>query len=123
MNSTGKNPLLAELEADLHNELLEKGNLRKRRVVEAPFTPRVWTSKGYLARVIVSTCQNCGVQLKSLMGIFHVQTAPGNRHEEIMPLKGFQLPPSARARVEYTNVKTAACLDCIPEAFFQENRK
>jgi hypothetical protein len=114
------NDLLRELEADHHNELLESGNLRKHRVTHAPFSP--WTSQGYLARVIRSTCGNCGAQLDSLMGIFHVESRGTERREQIMTLKGFQLPPSAAAGVEYTPVKTAACLDCIPEAFL-ENRK
>lgn len=113
------NDLLAELQADHHNELLERGNLRKKPPIFAPFKPTQWTDAGYIARAIRSTCQNCGGQLESLMGIFHVQVAPGNRSETIMSLKGFQLPPGAPARLEWTETKTAACLDCIPEAFLE----
>lgn len=113
------NSLLTELQADHHNELLESGNLKKRRVIHAPFRPTVWQSQGYLARAIRSTCLNCGAQLDSLMGIFHVETSGTNRQEHVMSLKGFQLPPGAPARIEWTHVKTAACLDCIPEAFLK----
>lgn len=118
------NDLLSELQADHHNELLEKGNLRKRRVVHAPFASAPWASQGYLARIIRSTCLGCGGQFDSLMGIFHVETRAGGteRREQVMSPKGFQLPPTSAARAEVLPVQTAACLDCIPEAFM-ENRE
>jgi hypothetical protein len=116
------NDLLSELQADYHNELLEKGNLRKSRVVHAPFTSQPWRSAGYLARVLRSTCANCGAQVDSLMGIFHVETRGSDKREQVMPAKGFQLPPSAPAKREILPITTQSCLDCIPEAFM-ENRK
>jgi len=114
--------LLSDIEADHHNELLERGNLRKRQSIHAPFAPRVWESQGYLARAIRSTCQNCRVVTESLMGIFHVETSGSNRQEQIIPLKGFQLPPSAPAGMEWTPTQTAACLHCIPEAFLENSK-
>ena len=112
------NSLLDELQADHHNELLEKGNLRKRRVIHAPFAHKPWVSDGYLARAIHSECR-CGAKHDSLMGIFLIETRGTERRETIMSLKGFQLPPQAKARVEWTPVTTQACLDCIPEAFLE----
>jgi hypothetical protein len=111
------NSLLLEIQADLHNELLEKGNLRKRRVVYAPFSSQPWKSEGYLARVLRTTCANCGTQWDSLMGIFHVESRGTDRREQVMSPRGFQLPPGSPAKRETLPIKTQVCLDCIPEAF------
>jgi hypothetical protein len=121
--NTPRNPLLADIEAEHHNELLERGNLRKRRVVHAPWAHQPWESQGYVAHVIRSTCTNCGKQTDSLMGIFHVETRGTERQQQIIPLKGFQLPPPpTRAWYEVSPVSVAACLDCIPEAFLRNKK-
>lgn len=110
--------LLDEIEADYHNDLLERGNLRKRREIRASFTPS-WTSQGYVCRLLESTCR-CGAKSLSLMGIFHRETTTaGGSRDQIMDLKGFALPPDSPCWTEITPVLTAACADCIHPRFLE----
>lgn len=113
--------LLDEINAEHHNFLLEEGNLRKRRVKEAPFIPQ-WHSTGYVCRLLETTCR-CGSKHVSLMGIFHREETPsGGRRDQIMDARGFALPPDSPAWTEITYIQAAACADCIHPRFLENIR-
>lgn len=63
------------IEADYNQELIERGNLKKKEnaaYLEA-YKRSQWTSEGYSARLLVQVCKSCGGEQKHVQGIFHVE--------------------------------------------------
>lgn len=105
------NDFLEIIEADYHQSLLASGNLNKPRIPEWAGENR-WTSQGYLARVLVSTCTSCGTISPSLQGIFHKETNPlGNVRLTALDLRRGNFPPDIPRETEETSVPI--CAHCI----------
>ncbi len=111
-NITGSD-FLAEIEAEHHQHLLERGNLDKPRANPWHGNSN-FLHQGYFTRVLRATCRNCGTQHDSLMGVFsREKNGLGAVREIALDLRRAQLPGGGIPR-EYEPVSVPACLECIP---------
>lgn len=98
---------LDEIEAEYHQDLLERGNLKPRQR-EAPFTPQ-WRFEGCYARISLWVCA-CGSQNRRLEGIFARDVSlSGATREKALPLSTCT-PPSHIVQT----VLVPACAECFP---------
>lgn len=106
--------LLADIQAEYHQDLLENGNLKGKLLPKSSLWTgaQQWTSDGYLARVLHQTCQ-CGASLKLLTGVFHVEISPsGTRKEQRLDDSRIQLPLHG-TQVQTTTQQVKLCALCI----------
>lgn len=84
------NPLLADLESERHQILLEKGNTAEGRKILGLPPPKQtgvdwregekWISNGYVTHVSEEICRGCGSVSVRLAGIFHRESSDrGNK--------------------------------------------
>ena len=109
------NPLLDDALDDAYQEDLEKGNLRKRKLAEAPFTPRQWVSRGYWAHVDQLECEACGSHHSQLVGIFHREhdaANPSTIRQTSLNLRAFR-NLNTLPQAEILTAKVALCPECV----------
>ena len=106
--------LLDDIEAEVHNEAIERGNLKKKqnRPVFAPFIPQ-WEKAGYVARITICTCLCCGTQNKTLFGIFLRERAKsGETRDTGLNLKAYA-SNYQKPEFIYDHCSTPLCAECV----------
>ena len=109
------NSLLDEIEAEIHNDAIERGNLKKKqnRPVYAPFIPQ-FEKIGYVARITRTTCLCCGASHKLLYGIFLREKArSGEIRDTAINLKAFASNYSRPEEFIYDDVSLHLCAECV----------
>ena len=111
---------LNEIEDEHHQNLLEKGNLGKRK--PSLFREEtIFHSSGYLAKALRITCGKCGTQETRLQGIFHRETnSLGTSRLTAMPVNS-QYPLDQTYPIEIETCSIPQCYHCLPDCFSEQS--
>ena len=107
------NPLLADLESEYHQFLLEKGNLVKKPRHTEWHDKGPWVSKGYQAELSQYKCKGCGTLNQSLIGIFHVETRGTDTRKIALDLRNFQMSGDFSNIIITTLPDQGICPSCL----------
>lgn len=106
------NPLFSDLQDEITQELIESGNLKKRKQEHAPFVP-VWTHLGYVAKVQHLLCE-CGVLTELLMGIFSREVGAKGEKRDLLLSPKAQIPLNQNWPIEIEESFPLTCAHCLP---------
>jgi hypothetical protein len=113
--NVSKNPLLDDVLEDHHQNLLERGNLGRKRILPDPIFVQKWESTGYLARILETTCDACGSIHSSLIGVFHTEknlsdtTATREIALDLRRFRDLNLTPSIKVDI----ASVPLCAHCV----------
>jgi hypothetical protein len=113
-NAQSPNPFLDEIEEEHHRHLLEAGNLGPKRKSSEWTGENSWTSQGYLAVVIRSSCA-CGAYADNLAGVFHIEQTPSGarRQQALDTTKRIQIPLDGSWKVSSVDRSVQICPACL----------
>lgn len=105
--------LLDEIAAEHHNELLERGNLKKKQNPWNPSPVRTWTPAGYFARISYITCSSCGSINTHLQGVFYRETSGPAVRDVSLNLSEISRLEKSRITPQFSDESVPICAECV----------
>lgn len=109
------NSLLEDIEAELHNHLLEAGNLLGKRKSNLWTGAQSWKEVGTTARILAYKCR-CGTYTEVLQGVFRKEMTPSGliRETAIDPTATTFLATHYTITTQQESINL--CPNCVPRA-------